>query len=235
MRGAGVPALSVGCTWLNMSGVCGAEREDEPFGELLAFTASGYAFGLALGWILDTLGLQQSGLGQAAVRTLAGEGESIFEGVFALRRRLAGGPASMAEAYGWGKLLGMVLPWIVDLTSRLLGVDVYGVEGFYIPYFYSMGDQFGATVAGLTFLRRRHGSFGRAVGQYFRQPIMAASFAVLLLVPVGLLCARLAGFSPTTQLFTALETIAANLCWLPPLVGWWFGRRRGSSAGSDPS
>jgi len=34
---------------------------------------------------------------------------------------------------------------------------------------------------------------------------------------------------------TALETIAANLCWLPPLVGWWFGRRRGSSAGSDPS
>jgi hypothetical protein len=28
------------------------------------------------------------------------------------------------------------------------------------------------------------------------------------------------GFSPTTQVYTALETMAANLCWIPPLVGW---------------
>ncbi|AKB75263.1 hypothetical protein MSLAZ_2002 [Methanosarcina lacustris Z-7289] len=26
--------------------------------------------------------------------------------------------------------------------------------------------------------------------------------------------------SPTTQTFTALETITANLCWILPLVGW---------------
>jgi hypothetical protein len=32
--------------------------------------------------------------------------------------------------------------------------------------------------------------------------------------------ARVLGFSPTTQKYTALETIAANLCWLPVVVGW---------------
>jgi hypothetical protein len=39
----------------------------------------------------------------------------------------------MAEAYGWGKLLGMVFPWMVDAVSRLAGVDVYGWRGYYIP------------------------------------------------------------------------------------------------------
>jgi hypothetical protein len=28
------------------------------------------------------------------------------------------------------------------------------------------------------------------------------------------------GFSPITQIFTALETIAATLFWIPPLAGW---------------
>jgi hypothetical protein len=28
------------------------------------------------------------------------------------------------------------LPWFIDLGSRLMGINVYGVEGFYIPYFY---------------------------------------------------------------------------------------------------
>jgi hypothetical protein len=36
---------------------------------------------------------------------------------------------------------------------------------------------------------------------------------------------RLSGFSPTTQRRTALETIGANLGWVPPLVGWARERR----------
>lgn len=49
---------------------------------------------------------------------------------------------------------------------------------------------------------------------------MLASLLVILIVPAGLLAARIAGFSPATQTYTALETIAANLCRVPPLVGW---------------
>jgi hypothetical protein len=33
------------------------------------------------------------------------------------------------------------------------------------------------------------------------------------------LLARLWGFNPTNQMYTALEVIAADLCWVPPLVG----------------
>jgi hypothetical protein len=47
----------------------------------------------------------------------------------------------MAEAYGWGKFFGMLVPWLIDWGSRLAGVDVYGVAGFYIPYFYALSDQ----------------------------------------------------------------------------------------------
>jgi hypothetical protein len=126
----------------------------------------------------------------------------------------------MAEAYGWGKLLGMAVPWLIDWGSRLLGVDVYGVEGFYIPYFYALSDQIGANVSGLLFLKRKEGSWAKTIGQYFQHPVMLASLVIILAVPVGLLIARLSGFSPTTQTYTALETIVANLCWVPPLVGW---------------
>ena len=71
---------------------------------------------------------------------MSGEGESILEGLFALRRRLSGAAGSLAEAYGWGKLLGMAFPWAVDWGSRLAGVNVYGIEGFYIPFFYALSD-----------------------------------------------------------------------------------------------
>jgi hypothetical protein len=114
----------------------------------------------------------------------------------------------------------MAFPWIIDWGSRLLGVDVYGIQGFYIPFFYAMSDQIGANVSGLLFLRRKEGSWDKALRRYVRHPVMIASLAVILLVPVGLFLVRLLGFSPDTQLFTALETIAANLCWVPPLVGW---------------
>jgi hypothetical protein len=99
-------------------------------------------------------------------------------------------------------------------------VNVYGVEGFYIPYFYALSDQIGANVSGLLFLRRKEQSWLKAIEEYIHHPVMLTSLLIILIVPLGLLTARLLGFSPTTQTFTALETIAANLCWLPPLVGW---------------
>jgi hypothetical protein len=83
-----------------------------------------------------------------------------------------------------------------------------------------MSDQIGGNVAGLVYLRRREGAWGGALARYLRHPVMLASLTVLLLVPLGLLGARLAGFRPETQVYTALETMAANLCWVPPLVGW---------------
>ncbi|MBN2400544.1 MAG: hypothetical protein JXI33_09440 [Candidatus Aminicenantes bacterium] len=120
----------------------------------------------------------------------------------------------------------MAFPWVIDWGSRLLGVDVYGVEAFYIPYFYALSDQVGANVSGLVFLRRREKAWPAALSAYFRNPVMVSSLAVILAVPVGLLAARGLGFRPVTQLLTALETIAANLCWLPPLIGWLAERRK---------
>jgi len=196
------------------------ERESgEEFGELVRFTVAGFVGGLVLGVALDSLGYQLSSIGQWLVRTLSGEGESVFEGIYALRQRFRRARGTMAEAYGWGKVMGMTVPWIVDWGSRALGVDVYGVRGFYIPYLYTMSDQMGANVSGLLFLRREQGSWPTALARYVRHPVLMTSLFVVLLVPVGLLLARVAGFSPTTQTFTALEAIAANLCWVPPLVG----------------
>lgn len=206
------------------------ERREQPgqqkeFAELLKYTAAGFAGGLTSGFLLDHFGFQRSAIGQWLVRTLSGEGESLFEGAYAIRQRLRDAHASMAEAYGWGKFLGMVAPWIIDWASRLAGVDLYGVEGFYVPYFYAMSDQIGANVSGLIFLRRQQGTWWKAVSMYARNAVMLASVIIILAAPLGLVVARLLGFSPGTQLQTALETIAANLCWVPPLIGWMKEKR----------
>jgi len=206
------------------------EEEAEEFDELIKYTLVGYVGGLLLGGGLDTLGFQRSAVGQWLVRTISGEGESLLEGLFSLRKRLRGGPGDMAQAYGWGKLIGMSVPWWIDWGSRALGVDVYGVPGFYIPYFYAMSDQIGANVSGMLFLRRRAGSWGKALRAYARHPVMIASLSVIVIAPLGLLLARVLGFSPSTQVLTALETIASNLCWIPPTVGWLRERRRVAAA-----
>lgn len=201
------------------------QQEDGEFGELLRYTLAGYLGGLILGALLDGFGLHRSSVGQWLVRTLSGEGESILEGIYAFGKRLRGGPGSVAEAYGWGKLIGMCIPWIVDWGSRAGGLDVYAVEGFYIPYFYALSDQMGASASGFLYLRRREGSWARGGRAYFRHPVMLAGLPIILVVPLALVGARIVGFSPTTQVYTALETIVANLCWIPPLVGWMMERR----------
>ncbi len=100
----------------------------------------------------------------------------------------------MAEAYGWGKLFGLAIPWIIDLGSRLAGVEVYGVQGFYIPYFYALSDQIGANISGMLFLKRKEGSWNAAFGRYFHHPMMLAGLAVITLVPLGLFRGQLPGF-----------------------------------------
>jgi len=202
------------------------EGEGEEFGELIRYTGGGFVGGLLAGALLDFFGFQTSAVGQWIVRTLSGEGESIFEGIFAIRKRVSGAAGSLAQAYGWGKLLGMFFPWIVDWGSRLLGIDVYGVEAFYIPYFYALSDQIGANVSGLVFLRRREKAWSPALAGYFKSPVMVSSLVIILFVPIGLLTARWLGFTPATQLLTALETVIANLCWLPPLIGWLAERQK---------
>jgi hypothetical protein len=194
--------------------------ECEGFGDLLKFTIPGYIAALVAGFFFDFYGFQKSGWGQVVVRTLAGEGESILEGFYSLRQRLRQRAGSLAEAYGWGKLFGMTAPWIIDGFSRLAGIDMFGAESFYVPYFYALSDQIGANISGALFLRRQQGSWPVALRIYVKNPVMITSLMVILLVPVGLLMVRVAGFSPTTQKYTALETIAANLCWLPVMVGW---------------
>ncbi|MBI4655757.1 MAG: hypothetical protein HY746_03305 [Elusimicrobia bacterium] len=193
--------------------------EKNEFSELIRYTLFGYIAGIVSGIVLDRFGFQKSGLGQAFVRTLSGEGESIFEGFYAIKKRLSKVSFSMAEAYAWGKFIGMFLPWVIDFSSRMLGVDVYGIEGFYIPYFYALSDQIGANISGAIFIYRKTGNFSLAAREYFKSPVMVASLLIVLLVPLGLFLARVFGFSPSTQTLAAFETIAANLCWAPPLVG----------------
>ncbi|MBN1761494.1 MAG: hypothetical protein JW878_00235 [Methanomicrobia archaeon] len=54
--------------------------------------------------------------------------------------------------------------------------------------------------------------------------VTLASLALILFLsfPWVSWCSSL-GFSPTTHVYTALETMMANLCLVPPLVGWLWG------------
>ncbi|MCS6958013.1 MAG: hypothetical protein RMK75_06115, partial [Aquificaceae bacterium] len=81
-------------------------KEGQEFKSLLKWTLLGYVGGPSLGVFLDNMGFNKKPLGEWAVRTLSGEGESLFEGLFALVRRLKGYNLSMAEVYGWGKFAG---------------------------------------------------------------------------------------------------------------------------------
>lgn len=201
------------------------ELETEEFGELIKYTGSGFMGGLLLGAVLDFFEFQTSAWGQWIVRTFSGEGESIFEGIFAIKKRMTGTAGSIAEAYGWGKFFGMAFPWIVDWISRFLGIDVYGIKSFYIPFFYALSDQIGANISGIIFMYKQEGAFLPAMEKYLRHPVMMTSLTIIVFVPAGLFISRYLGFIPDTQVYTALETIVANLCWVPPLVGWLMERK----------
>ncbi|RUM29629.1 MAG: hypothetical protein DSY42_06165, partial [Aquifex sp.] len=201
----------------------------DEFDELIKYTFGGFFLGLLAGFILDFLNFTKNFFAEWIVRTLSGEGESIFEGIFAIKKKLENSAFSLAQAYGWGKFIGMSIPWFIDGFSRLLGINVYSWEGFYIPYFYAMSDQIGGTVGVLTFLSKREGSFMKGFIKFVKNPVGLTSLGIILIVPIGLLVVRLLGFSPETNTLVALETIAANLCWLPPLVGLIMQRREKSS------
>lgn len=198
---------------------CACKDEREEFKEMIGYTLSGYGIGLALGAVLDFLGMPLNAVGNWLVRTFSGEGESIFEGIFAIKKKIQGKAMSLAQAYGWGKFFGMTLPWIIDFTSRLLGVDMLGVQAFYIPYFYALSDQMGASVSGFMYFSKKEGNAYKGFKAYIKNPVMIAGLVILAIVPAGLLGARLLGFKPDTQIYSAIETIAANLCWIPPLIG----------------
>ncbi len=190
------------------------------FRELIRYTVPGYAVGLLSGLFLDLAGLSTNPYGQWLVRSISGESESIFEGLYAFRKRISRSGGSLSEAYGWGKLIGMAFPWFIDALSRFAGVEVNGVEGFYVPYFYALSDQIGANVSGIIYLKRVNRGFGKTVRAYFSNPVMTTSLAIVTMVPLALFLGRIAGFRPSTQTLTAAETILANLCWVPPLAGW---------------
>lgn len=192
---------------------------------LVRYTLAGFVFALLLGLGLDWLHLQRNGIAGWAVRVLSGQGESLCEGFFAARRRWLGQAPSMAEAYGWGKVLGMIAPWIIDAGSRFLRIDVSGIGGFYIPWLYGMADQLGANVGGFWFICRRSRSLRSALRQYLAEPVMLTSLMVIPLGAVTPLATRLAGLLPHSQVVAALETGLANLSWLPPVVGWLVERR----------
>ena len=82
---------------------CACEDEREEFKEMIGYTLSGYGIGLALGAVLDYLGMPLNAVGNWLVRTFSGEGESIFEGIFAIKKKIQGKTMSLAQAYGWGK------------------------------------------------------------------------------------------------------------------------------------
>lgn len=96
-----------------------------------------------------------------------------------------------------------------------------------------MSDQIGANLSGLMFLRSRKTTWSATLAAYLRHPVMVSSLAVILAVPTGLFCARLLGFTPSTQALTALEAAAANLCWLPPVVGNWAERQGQAEVGDE--
>lgn len=214
--------------------------------ELSLFTFVGFAGGLGLGALLDTLGFSTSAIGEWAVRTLSGEGEDLAEGAWVLRSRLRRreraeseeGKAEdeleeeglvwfeeeAAEAYGTGKVAGMAFPWAVDAVSRLAGVDVRAPEGSYVAYFYSLADQLFATLNGLRYHVRRAGGFWGGVKGYFHDPVMVASFTVVTLPFVALFLVRSAGWRPDLLVLAAVEAILLNLCWVPPLTAWFWDR-----------
>jgi hypothetical protein len=157
-------------------------EEGEEFSELIKYTIPGYILGLLAGIFLDFQGYQRSRWDSGLSGLLQEKGRAFLKGFFPYASAFERLRGSMAEAYGWGKFFGLAFPWAIDLGSRLAGVDVYGVEGFYIPYFYALSDQIGANISGMLFLKRAEGSWKAGFFRYVHHPVMLASLFVIILV-----------------------------------------------------
>ena len=72
-------------------------EEGEDFSELIKYTIPGQSWGCLQGFFWISKDIQQSPVRQWFVRTLAGEGESIFEGIFSIRQRLRKTEVSMVK------------------------------------------------------------------------------------------------------------------------------------------
>ena len=77
---------------------CHSCDEQEEFGELLKYTGAGFA-------AHDRRSTRSFWIPPKRTRSMArshasGEGESLLEGIYALRQRMRGSVGSMAEAYG---------------------------------------------------------------------------------------------------------------------------------------
>ncbi|RMH80468.1 MAG: hypothetical protein D6674_04380 [Acidobacteria bacterium] len=125
-------------------------------------------------------------------------------------------------------LMGYVGGLSLGMTLDHLGYQKSALGQWAVrTIFYALSDQTGASLLGLMYMTRREGSFKKGLRAYLKSPVMLTSLGIVLLVPLGLLFARVLGLSPTTQLYTALETVAANLCWLPPLAGFLVEKNQG--------
>ena len=110
-------------------------EESEEFSELIKYTIPGYILGFLQGFS-GFPGISAEPCRGSGLSGLCRRGESIFEGIFPS----ASASGRLKEV--WQKLMAGenfrdCFSLIIDLGSRLAGVDVYGVEGFYIPYFYA--------------------------------------------------------------------------------------------------
>jgi hypothetical protein len=150
------------------------DKKNDEFGKLIRYTLSGYMGGLILGLFLNMPGFHRSVVGQWLVRIFPCEGESLLEGLFAVRRRLRRAQIGMAEAYGWGKFVCMTILWWIDAISRALGMDVYHAQGSYIRYFYAVSDQIGGNLIGLILLQRSSKPWREALSACFRHPVMVS-------------------------------------------------------------
>ena len=63
------------------------------------------------------------------------------------------------------------------------------------------------------------------LSSYFHDPVMVASLTVITLPLAILYLVRSAGWRPDLLVLAAVEGILLNLCWVPPLVAWFWDRR----------
>ena len=192
----------------------------QQFETLLRFTLVGYIGALTAGSLLDFFQYPLQPPGEWLVRALAGQGAGLVAARGAILTERRRGAFAMARTYGYRRLLVLLIPWGIDYGSRRWGIATHGVVGFYLPFCYALTAQIDLNLQGWRRLRPTRRDLQSTVTAYWRDPSLRTGLLILLLVPVALVAVRSSGFRPTTYTRIAMETLLANLCWLPPLVAW---------------